>query len=67
MKLGGAIIAVAGVLLFGWHLAKVLVGTDYGPMHIWLSLVGGVLVFVGVWIYSIGRQRARRAAGEPFE
>ena len=67
MKLVGAAIAVIGGLLFGWHAVKVLVGTDNGPLHAWLSLVGGVLLFAGIWVYTTGRRNARRAAGEPFE
>lgn len=67
MKPIGAIIAVLGATLFGWHLAKVLMGTDYGkpPLtHHWTSLIGGVVMFIGIWIYTIGRRRARRASGE---
>ena len=70
MKLTGAIIAVLGAALFGWHLAKVLLGTDYGapPLtHHWTSLIGGVVMFIGIWIYIIGRRRARRPSSEPIE
>jgi hypothetical protein len=70
MKLIGAIIAISGALLFAWHLVKIVLGADYGsaPLsHHLMSLIGGVLLFVGIWIYSIARRRARRAAGTPIE
>ena len=70
MKPIGAIVAVLGAILFGWHLAKVLLGTDYGRppfTHHWTSLIGGILMFIGIWIFTIGRRRARRAAGEKVD
>ena len=67
MKLTGAIIAVLGAALFGWHLAKVLLGTDYGTTHQWTSLIGGVVMFIGIWIYIIGRKRARSVSAERIE
>ncbi|HEX7296161.1 MAG TPA: hypothetical protein VF251_10440 [Pyrinomonadaceae bacterium] len=70
MKPIGAIVAVLGALLFGWHLAKVLLGTDYGRppfTHHWTSLIGGIVMFIGIWIFTIGRRRARRTAGERID
>ncbi len=62
MKFGGIIIGLTGALLFIWHLAKVFAGTDQGggvTTHHMMSLVGGVLLFAGIWLYVIGRKRAR--------
>ncbi len=62
MKVSGIIIGLIGGGLFAWHLTKVVMGTDYGdpPMtHHWWSLIGGVLLFVGIWLYTIGRRRSR--------
>ena len=70
MKLSGITIAIIGASLFVWHLAKIVLGTDYGnpPLtHHWMSLIGGILLFIGIWIYTIGRRQARRAAGTPIE
>lgn len=70
MKPIGAIIAVVGAAFFVWHLTKVVLGTDYGkpPLtHHWTSLIGGIVMFIGIWIYTIGRRRARRAAGTQIE
>lgn len=70
MKSIGAIIAVLGAVLFGWHLAKVLLGSDFGRppfTHHWISLIGGIVMFIGIWIFTIGRRRARRAAGEKVD
>ena len=70
MKPTGIIIALIGGSLFVWHLTKVLLGTDYGkpPLtHHWTSFIGGVVLFIGIWIYTIGRRRDRRAAGTPIE
>ena len=70
MKPIGAIIAVLGAALFGWHLSKVVLGTDYGKppfTHHWTSLLGGIVAFIGIWIYTIGRRRSRRAAGEKVD
>lgn len=62
MKLVGFLIALAGGVLLGWHLSRVFLGTDvpqgYFTHHV-MSLVGGVLMFVGIWLYSIGRNRRR--------
>lgn len=70
MKPIGAIIAVVGAAFFVWHLTKVVLGTDYGkpPLtHHWTSLIGGIVMFIGIWIYTVGRRRARRASGEPVD
>jgi len=70
VKLSGIIIALIGGSLLVWHMTKVLLGTDYGnpPLtHHWTSLIGGVVLFIGIWIYTIGRRRARRALGTPVE
>lgn len=66
MKTGGMIVALIGAVLFFWHGVKVVMGTDDGPppfTHHWMSLLGGVLLFIGIWIYAVGRRRARRASG----
>ena len=64
MKIGGIIVAVVGAALIVWHLAMVLTGTDVdgnGLMrHTTLSLVGGVMMFVGIWLYTVGRRARRR-------
>lgn len=60
MKVGGIIIALVGAALFVWHLAKVFEGTDTGAgvtTHHVVSLVGGVLMFAGIWLYVAGRKR----------
>lgn len=70
MKPIGLIIAVVGAAFFVWHLTKVLLKIDYGstPLtHHWISLIGGIVMFIGIWIYTVGRRRARRASGERVE
>lgn len=70
MKTSGIIIALIGTALFLWHIRKVIEGTDYGtpPLtHHWISFIGGVLLFIGIWIYAVGRRRARRASGTPID
>lgn len=62
MKIGGIVIGLAGAALFVWHLSRVLAGADQGQgpyTHHVPSLVGGVLMFLGVWLYVVGRRRAR--------
>lgn len=63
MKVAGVIIGVVGAILFIWHSVKVVMGTDIdtGYMsHKTLSLVGGMLILTGTWVYVIGRRRHRR-------
>jgi hypothetical protein len=70
MKLGGIIVALVGGGLFLWHLTKLLMRTDWGEgpyTHHLMSLVGGVLMIVGIWLYSVGRRRARGAASPPVD
>lgn len=62
MKIGGIIVGIIGALLFVWHLAKVMTGADAGTgitTHHVMSLVGGVLMFAGIWLYIAGRKRRR--------
>ncbi len=70
MKYGSIIVGLIGGLLFVWHLAKVLVGTDEGggvTTHHTMSLIGGLLLFAGIWLYTIGRKRARPLAKTAFK
>ncbi len=67
MKMIGIIVGVAGAILVVWHSVNVVMGRDqdgsgFGNHRI-MSLVGGILVFVGIWIYTVGRKRSR-AAGD---
>ena len=62
MKIAGIILEILGALIFIWHAAKVVVGTDVdsGYMnHKILSLVGGLMMFAGIWLYIVGRRRPR--------
>ena len=62
MKIAGIIIGIFGAILFIWHAVKVVMGTDIdsGYMnHKILSLVGGIMMFAGIWVYLIGRRRPR--------
>lgn len=62
MKIGGIIVGIIGALLFVWHLVKVMTGADEGTgitTHHVMSLVGGVLMFAGIWLYIAGRKRRR--------
>ena len=66
MKFSGIIIGIIGGALFVWHLGKVLTGNDQGQppfTHHTISLLGGVLLFAGVWLYAAGRKRGRRSTG----
>lgn len=70
MKLAGIIVVLVGTALFVWHLIKVLSGTDTGPppfTHHVMSLIGGVLMFVGIWLYAAGKRRARQATDLPTD
>lgn len=70
MKLGGIIVGIIGAALFVWHLANVLFGMDRGTSdytHHLLSLVGGVLLFAGIWLYVTGRKRPHRTSGTPLK
>lgn len=60
IKISGIVIGIVGAGLFIWHLVKVFIGADEGSppfTHHILSLIGGVLMFAGIWIYVIGRRR----------
>jgi UDP-N-acetylmuramyl pentapeptide phosphotransferase/UDP-N-acetylglucosamine-1-phosphate transferase len=70
MKLAGIIVGLVGAALFIWHLIKVLMGTDVGDgpyRHQVMSLIGGVLMFVGIWLYAAGKRRARQATDLPTD
>ena len=63
MKYVGIVIGVVGAALFAWHLSRVLVGADQGQgpyTHHIPSLIGGVLMFGGIWLYVVGRRRGSR-------
>lgn len=63
MKLVGIIVGIFGAGLFVWHLVKVLLDVEDPTgilSHHWLSLIGGVLMFVGIWIYIVGRRQSPR-------
>ncbi len=60
MKIAGIVVGILGAILFIWHSVTVLMGTDLdtGYMrHGFLSLIGGVVMFAGIWIYVIGRRK----------
>lgn len=62
MRIAGIIIGIFGAILFVWHAVKVVMGTDVnsGYMdHKVLSLVGGLMMFAGIWLYIVGRRRPR--------
>jgi uncharacterized membrane protein YeaQ/YmgE (transglycosylase-associated protein family) len=62
MKIAGIIIGIIGAVLFVWHAVKVVMGTDIDTAymsHTVLSLIGGVMVLAGTWLYVIGRRRPR--------
>jgi H+/Cl- antiporter ClcA len=68
MRLTGIIVGLVGTAFFVWHLIKVLTGSDTGPppfTHHVMSLIGGVLMFVGIWLYAAGKRRARQANDLP--
>lgn len=63
MRIAGIIVGIVGAILFTWHSVKVVMGTDMdiGYMsHKTLSLVGGIMIFAGTWVYVIGRRQSRR-------
>ena len=62
MKIAGIIIGILGTVLFLWHAVKVVTGTDIDSAlmsHTVLSLVGGIMIFAGTWVYTLGRRKAR--------
>ena len=62
MKIAGIIVGFIGAGLFIWHSITVLMGTDLdtGYMrHGFLSLIGGIVMFAGTWLYVAGRRRTR--------
>lgn len=63
MKLAGIIVGVVGAVLFVWHLIKVVMGAEEQTgafTHHILSLAGGILAFVGIWLWIKGH-RGRKA------
>lgn len=49
--------------MFVWHLVKVGMGTEEQTgifTHHILSLVGGILAFVGIWLWIKGHKRQKR-------
>ena len=63
MKIVGIIIGILGTVLFLWHVAKVVAGTDIDSAfmsHKVLSLVGGIMILAGTWMYAIGRRKPQR-------
>lgn len=65
MKVAGIIIGVLGAGLFVWHSIRVLMGTDVDlgfTRHGFLSLIGGVMMFAGIWLYIEGRRKPRAKA-----
>lgn len=63
MKIFGIIIGVIGAAMFVWHLVKVLFGLEEQTgvlSHHWLSLIGAVIMFVGIGLYAVGRERIAR-------
>lgn len=60
MRLAGIIIGVIGATLFVWHALKVLMGTEQQTgmfSHHILSLVGGILAFIGILLWVKGHRR----------
>lgn len=62
MKVAGIIVGVIGATMFVWHLVKVVMGleeqTGMFTHHI-LSLVGGILVFAGIWLWIKGHRKQK--------
>lgn len=64
MKLSGVIVALIGGVLFAWHLIKIWTGNDAGSppfTHHIMSLIGGILMFAGIFLYVTGKRRGRGA------
>lgn len=62
MKVAGIIIGIIGAVLFVWHAVKVVMGTDIDTVfmnHTILSLIGGIMIFAGTWLYVAGRRKPR--------
>lgn len=62
MKIAGIIVGIIGAILFVWHLVKVMLDMETSTgifTHHILSLVGGVIMIVGIGIYILGRRRNR--------
>ena len=62
MRVAGIIVGILGAVLFIWHSVKVMMGTDITTgytSHESLSLVGGILMFAGTWLYVTGRRKSR--------
>lgn len=63
MKIAGIIVGIFGAILFIWHSITVLMGTDTDNgfvRHGFLSLIGGVIMFAGTWLYVVGRRNSRQ-------
>lgn len=66
MKIAGIIVGAIGAILFVWHYVNVAMGRDVDTRYIshqTLSLVGGIIIFLGIGIYVIGRRRSRTPRG----
>lgn len=62
MKIAGIIVGVVGALMFVWHMVQVFLGTEEQTgvfTHHILSLVGGILIFAGIWLWIAGRKRQK--------
>ena len=62
MKIARIIVGIVGALMFVWHLVKVFLGTEEQTgvfTHHILSLVGGILMFAGIWLWIAGRKRQK--------
>lgn len=62
MKLAGIIVGIVGAIMFVWHLVKVLLGVEEQPgvfTHHWLSLIGGILAFAGIWLWIKGHPKEK--------
>lgn len=60
LKTIGILVGIFGAGLFVWHLVKVATDIEtsqgFGSHHL-LSLIGGILIIVGIGIYILGRKR----------
>lgn len=62
MKLSGIIVGAIGAIMFVWHLFKVLSGTEEQMgmfSHHILSLVGGIVMFAGIWLWVAGHRKQK--------
>lgn len=62
MKTAGIVVGLIGAGLFIWHSVTVLMGTDLDTGYMkygFLSVIGGVIMFGGIWLYVDGRRKTR--------